>query len=176
MVLICEKCRRIIMEDVCPVCGSTETREPADDDRAFLITTSDAASAAVISELLNQKDIPFRMNTISIGKYSVTRDFYVPYSRLEEAEIEVGKLWKEEQPTGDAWSEGFGSDVFQADEIDQMEWSVLDGMNVEELKAYKDKISKTLKEIKAQEQLWKERANRLLDMREEAENLIDELS
>ena len=26
MVLICEKCRRIIMEDVCPVCGSTETR------------------------------------------------------------------------------------------------------------------------------------------------------
>ena len=176
MALICEKCRRIIMEDVCPVCGSTQTREPADNDHAFLITTSDAASAAVVSELLNQKDIPFRMNTISIGKYSVTRDFYVPYSRLEEAEIEVGKLWKEEQPTGDAWSEGFGSDVFQADEIDQMEWSVLDGMNVEELKAYKDKISKTLKEIKAQEQLWKERTNRLLDMREEAENLIDELS
>ena len=27
---------------------------------------------------------------------------------------------KEEQPAGDAWSEGFGSDVFQADEIDQM--------------------------------------------------------
>ena len=176
MALICEKCRRIIMEDVCPVCGSTQTREPADNDHAFLITTSDAASAAVVSELLNQKDIPFRMNTISIGKYSVTRDFYVPYSRLEEAEIEVGKLWKEEQPAGDAWSEGFGSDVFQADEIDQMEWSVLDGMNVEELKAYKDKISKTLKEIKAQEQLWKERTNRLLDMREEAENLIDELS
>ncbi len=176
MVLICEKCRRIIMEDVCPVCGSTQTREPADDDHAFLITTSDAASAAVISELLNQKSIPFRMNTISIGKYSVTRDFYVPYSRLEEAEIEVGKLWKEEQPAGDAWSEGFGSDVFQADEIDQMEWSVLDGMDLEELKAYKNKISKTLKEIKTQEQLWKERTNRLLDMREEAENLIDELS
>ena len=81
-----------------------------------------------------------------------------------------------EQPAGDAWSEGFGSDVFQADEIDQMEWSVLDGMDLEELKAYKNKISKTLKEIKAQEQLWKERTNRLLDMREEAENLIDELS
>ena len=176
MALICEKCRRIIMEDVCPFCGSTETREPADDDRAFLITTSDAASAAVISELLNQKDIPFRMNTISIGKYSVTRDFYVPYSRLEEAEIEVGKLWKEEQPAGDAWSEGFGSDVFQAEEIDQMEWSDLDGMDLDGLKAYKEKITKTLKEIKAQEQLWKERANRLLDMREEAGNLIDELS
>ncbi len=176
MALICEKCRRIIMEEVCPVCGSTETREPADDDRAFLITTSDAASAAVVSELLNQKDIPFRMNTVSIGKYSVTRDFYVPYSRLEEAEIEVGKLWKEEQPAGDAWSEGFGSDVFQAEEIDQMEWSDLDGMDLDGLKAYKEKITKTLKEIKAQEQLWKERANRLLDMREEAGNLIDELS
>jgi hypothetical protein len=164
------------MEDVCPVCGSTETREPADDDRAFLITTSDAASAAVLSEFLNQKDIPFRMNTVSIGKYSVIRDFYVPYSRLEETEIEVGKLWKEEQPAGDAWSEGFGSDAFQAEEIDQMEWSDLDGMDLDGLKAYKEKITKTLKEIKAQEQLWKERANRLLDMREEAGNLIDELS
>ena len=57
-----------------------------------------------------------------------------------------------------------------------MECSILDGMDLEELKAYKDKISKTLKEIKALEQLWKERTNRLLDMREEAENLIDELS
>ena len=176
MVLICEKCRRIIMEDVCPFCGSTETREPADDDHCYLTILNLPSEAAVLKELLNQKGIPFRMNIVSIGKYSVTRDFYVPYSRLEEAEIEVGKLWKEEQPAGDAWSEGFGSDVFQADEIDQMEWSVLDGMNVEELKAYKDKISKTLKEIKAQEQLWKERTNRLLDMREEAENLIDELS
>ena len=175
MVRICEKCRRIIMEEVCPVCGSTETREPADDDRAFLITTSDAASAAVLSEFLNQKDIPFRMNTVSIGKYSVIRDFYVPYSCLEEAQREMAKLWKEE-PAGDAWNEELGSDVFQADEIDQMECSILDGMDLEELKAYKDKISKTLKEIKALEQLWKERTNRLLDMREEAENLIDELS
>ena len=101
MALICEKCRRIIMEDVCPFCGSTETREPADDDRAFLITTSDAASAAVLSEFLNQKDIPFRMNTVSIGKYSVIRDFYVPYSRLDEAELEMSRLWKEEQPAGE---------------------------------------------------------------------------
>ena len=175
MALICEKCRRIIMEDVCPFCGSTETREPADDDHCYLTILNLPSEAAVLKELLNQKGIPFRMNIVSIDKHTVTRDVYVPYSCLEEAQREMAKLCKEE-PAGDAWNEELGSDVFQADEIDQMECSILDGMDLEELKAYKDKISKTLKEIKAQEQLWKERTNRLLDMREEAENLIDELS
>ena len=175
MALICEKCRRIIMEDVCPFCGSTETREPADDDHCYLTILNLPSEAAVLKELLNQKGIPFRMNIVSIDKHTVTRDVYVPYSCLEEAQREMAKLWKEE-PAGDAWNEELGSDVFQADEIDQMECSILDGMDLEELKAYKDKISKTLKEIKALEQLWKERTNRLLDMREEAENLIDKLS
>ena len=49
-------------------------------------------------------------------------------------------------------------------------------MELEELKAYKTKIVNTLKEIRFQEQKWKERTNLLLDMREEAENLIDDLS
>ena len=40
---------------------------------------------------------------------------------------------------------------------------------------YKDKIVKTLKEIKAQEQQWKTRVTKLLDMKEEAEGLIEDL-
>ena len=48
-------------------------------------------------------------------------------------------------------------------------------MELEELKAYKDKIVKTLKEIKAQEQQWKTRVTKLLDMKEEAEGLIEDL-
>ena len=66
--------------------------------------------------------------------------------------------------------------VFDAEEIDEMETSQLDGMDLQELKAYRNRILETLKEIKAQEQMWKERKIILLDMKEEAEYLIDELS
>ena len=65
---------------------------------------------------------------------------------------------------------------FDAEEIDRMEAADLDGMNLEELKAYRDKIMETLKEIKVQELLWKQRKIVLLDMKEEAEYLIEDLS
>lgn len=172
--MICEKCRRLIVEDVCPICGCTDVREPAENDHAFLIT-ADHAGSVMVSKILEQKDIPYKMATVQIGKYSVTRDFYVPYGRLEEAELELDNFSVNKQPTEDFLSEGLGQDVFHAEEIDQMEWADLDDMELEELKAYKDKIVKTLKEIKAQEQQWKTRVTKLLDMKEEAEGLIEDL-
>lgn len=172
--MICEKCRRLIVEDVCPICGCTDVHEPAENDHAFLIT-ADHAGSVMVSKILEQKDIPYKMATVQIGKYSVTRDFYVPYGRLEEAELELDNFSVNKQPTEDFLSEGLGQDVFHAEEIDQMEWADLDDMELEELKAYKDKIVKTLKEIKAQEQQWKTRVTKLLDMKEEAEGLIEDL-
>lgn len=172
--MICEKCRRIIVEDVCPICGCTDVHEPAENDHAFLIT-ADHAGSVMVSKILEQKDIPYKMATVQIGKYSVTRDFYVPYGRLEEAELELDNFSVNKQPTEDFLSEGLGQDVFHAEEIDQMEWADLDDMELEELKAYKDKLVKTLKEIKAQEQQWKTRVTKLLDMKEEAESLIEDL-
>lgn len=172
--MICEKCRRLIVEDVCPICGCTDVHEPAENDHAFLIT-ADHAGSVMVSKILEQKDIPYKMATVQIGKYSVTRDFYVPYGRLEEAELELDNFSVNKQPTEDFLSEGLGQDVFHAEEIDQMEWADLDDMELEELKAYKDKIVKTLKEIKAQEQQWKTRVTKLLDMKEEAESLIEDL-
>lgn len=74
------------------------------------------------------------------------------------------------------WDEGFDPDLFGADEIDRMEAVMLDSMDLEDLKAYKSRIIRTLKAIKVQEQLWKERTSILLDMKEEAECLIDDLS
>lgn len=74
------------------------------------------------------------------------------------------------------WDEGFDPDLFSADEIDRMEAVMLDSMDLEDLKAYKSRIMRTLKAIKAQEQLWKERTAILLDMKEETEYLIDDLS
>ena len=172
--MICEKCRRLIVEDVCPICGCTDVHEPAENDHAFLIT-ADHAGSVMVSKILEQKDIPYKMATVQIGKYSVTRDFYVPYGRLEEAELELDNFSVNKQPTEDFLSEGLGQDVFHAEEIDQMEWADLDDMELEELKAYKDKIVKTLKEIKAQEQQWKTRVTKLLDMKEEAEGLIEDM-
>ena len=63
------------------------------------------------------------------------------------------------------WDEGFDPDLFGADEIDRMEAVMLDSMDLEDLKAYKSRIMRTLKAIKVQEQLWKERTSILLDMR-----------
>ena len=67
------------------------------------------------------------------------------------------------------------NDIFTADEIDRMEAILLDDMNPEELEAYRNRIIKTLKEIRAQERLWKQRTNILLDMKEEAECLIRDM-
>ena len=66
-------------------------------------------------------------------------------------------------------------DLFAGDEIDEMEASQLDDLSAEELKACLDKIRRTLKEIRIEEQRWKERTNRLLDMKEEAEALLEDL-
>ena len=74
------------------------------------------------------------------------------------------------------WDEGFDPDLFGADEIDRMEAVMLDSMDLEDRKAYKSRIMRTLKAIKVQEQLWKERTSILLDMKEEAEYLINDLS
>lgn len=67
------------------------------------------------------------------------------------------------------------SGLFTGDEIDDMEAFQLDDLSAEELKAYLDKIRRTLKEVRLEEQRWKQRTNRLLDMKEEAEALLEDL-
>lgn len=74
------------------------------------------------------------------------------------------------------WMDDSQQDLFDGEEIDRMEAILLDDMDVGELRAYKDRISRTIKAIRAQEQLWKQRVNILLDMKEEAESQIEEKS
>jgi hypothetical protein len=69
-----------------------------------------------------------------------------------------------------------GEELFDAEDIDGMEAVMLDNLSAEELKAFRSKVNRTLKAIREQEQLWKQRVNLLMDMREEAENLIEEKS
>ena len=68
------------------------------------------------------------------------------------------------------------NNLFDAQEIDLMEASVLDDLSLEDLQEYRDRITKTLKEIRRQEQLWKQRTVILLDMKEEVEYQIEERS
>lgn len=169
MELLCAKCRHLVDAEQCSCCGSWETRVPESEDSCFL-TTLTGPGAAVLSERLEQDGIPFRKLIVNIGRITVTYAFYVPYGRLEDALAEVEKMWGDEEAMAN------NDKVFSAEEIDVMDIGNLESMDLEELKAYKAKIISTLKEIKFQEQKWKERTNLLLDMREEAENLIDDLS
>ena len=75
-----------------------------------------------------------------------------------------------------SWMDDSGEELFDAEDIDGMEAVMLDNLSAEELKAFRSKVNRTLKAIREQEQLWKQRVNLLMDMREEAENLIEEKS
>ena len=75
-----------------------------------------------------------------------------------------------------SWMDDSGEELFDAEDIDSMEAVMLDNLSAEELKAFRSKVNRTLKAIREQEQLWKQRVNLLMDMREEAENLIEEKS
>ena len=173
MELLCERCKRLTEEDVCPSCGGTELREPMDDDECRLAEL-DWSRTAAFAELLNRNGIPFREHIgMPGGKYhGPSRVFYVPFRCLEDARTEWENLIAilEGVPTKAETGEGF----FEGDEIDRMEAADLDGLSPEELKAYSRKITRTLKWIRAQEQAWKERTNRLRDMKEEIEYLLDE--
>ena len=75
-----------------------------------------------------------------------------------------------------SWMDDSGEELFDAEDIDGMEAVMLDNLSAEELKVFRSKVNRTLKAIREQEQLWKQRVNLLMDMREEAENLIEEKS
>ena len=175
MELLCLKCRRLVEEDPCPFCGSAETREPVQEDACYL-AEMDSPRAALLAGTLEKAGIPFRVQTSRVGKIKLFRVFYVPYDRLEDAWSEVQRLWGEDQPASAVPGEDPGPELFSGDEIDRMEAAGLDDMDLEELKAYRSRIIRTLKAIRIMEQKWKERSNILLDMKEEAEYLIDDRS
>ena len=168
MELYCTVCSRIVETEKCPHCGSQETRMPYSNDYCWL-TEVTGSMAVLLEGALAKEGIPYRMHTTSMGKVYMFRSFYVPYSRIEDASQAIDELWGERPPVLDE------NELFSVEEIDQMDIGLLEDMRLEDLKTYKDKINKTLKAIKYQEQQWKQRANLLLDMKEEAENLIEDL-
>ena len=58
-----------------------------------------------------------------------------------------------------------------ADELFELSSGLFTGDEIDDM----DKIRRTLKEVRLEEQRWKQRTNRLLDMKEEAEALLEDL-
>ncbi len=175
MEYLCAKCRRLAETEQCPYCGSRETRAPEDGDACYLAEWG-GSGARILADLLNMNGIPFRTRKSLSGTKMEYYSFYVPYGMLEDAGAAMQKQWNSGQPQAAEQREGSGSELFDGEEIDRMEAAMLDSLDLEELKAYRNRITRTLKWIRVQEQQWKQRTNVLLDMREEAENLIDDLS
>lgn len=168
MELLCGKCKRIIETEECPYCGSTETREPGSGDECLLAVLANYHSP-VFAEALRYREIPFRVETV-IGKTSMFREFYVPYGQFDDAFAEMQKLCEGRPLTFQE------NEVFTDEEMDRMDISQLDGMDAGSLKAFLGRIRNTQKAIRYQEQLWKDRSNLLLEMKEEAEALLEDLS
>ncbi len=168
MERLCTRCRRIIETEQCPYCGGAETREPEDTDECLLAVLANYHSS-VFAEALRYREIPFRMVT-AVGKTSMFREFYVPYGRIDDAFDEMQKLCEGRLL---AFEE---NDVFTDEELDRMDISQLEGMDAESLKAFMGRIRSTMKAIKCQEELWKDRSNLLFEMKEEAEILLEDLS
>lgn len=89
-MLYCEKCREL-MDGRCEKNGHT-TRTPRDGD-AVLLFKADSIQAGQLEDMLRQQDIPFlKEGMLGAGMATWTGpmlelfSFYVPFSRLEQAE------------------------------------------------------------------------------------------
>ena len=168
MERICTRCKRIIETEQCPSCGGTETRFPESTDECLIVVLANYQSS-VFAEALRYRDIPFRMVT-SVGKTTMFREFYVPYGRIDDAFDELEKLCEGRLLASEE------AQVFTDEELDRMDISQLEGMDAESLKAFMGRIRNTMKAIKCQEALWKDRSNLLFEMKEEAELRLEDLS
>ena len=89
--MYCEKCKRIIDTDRCPVCKSRRVREPQAGDLCFL-TEQDYISSGILEDVLKQNNIPFLKKevmgaglAIKVGPMLDRSRFYVMYELLDKA-------------------------------------------------------------------------------------------
>ena len=67
-------------------------------------------------------------------------------------------------------------EVFTPEEIDDLDVFVPEKMNLEELTRFMKKLEATLREVKLQERVCRERINLLRDMIDETDYLFEDLS
>ena len=185
MSMYCENCYRLVESDPCPHCGSP-VREPEGRDSCFL-TEQGYVQATILADILTQNGIPYMTKMRSIkgcGPIMMgNRLFYVPYQLLVDAQNVVEELfYTHEEDGGDSRPvEGMlksdKAEVFDPDEIDELPDSfVPEKMDLEELNRFKKKLAATLKALKVQERVNRERMDLLRDLIDETDFAIDDMS
>lgn len=110
------------------------------------------------------------------------RLFYVPYQLLAEAQNVVEELFytheedAENDPPVEGMLKGEEAEIFEPEEIDDLESFVPEQMTLEELTRFKKKLDATLKAMKIQERLNRERMDLLRDMIDETDFTIEDKS
>ena len=97
--MYCEKCRRIIETDRCPVCKRSKVREPGPDDLC-LLTEQDYLFSGMLEDVLKQNGIPFLKKevlgaglAIKVGPMLDRSRFYVRYPLLDSARAVMEDLF-----------------------------------------------------------------------------------
>lgn len=97
--MYCETCKTVFDEASCPECGTKNVREPMPNDDC-LLTEKEMLWGEMLSDVLKQNGIPFYFKSqlgaglaMSVGLYRDRYRFYVPYSRLTDAQRIVDELF-----------------------------------------------------------------------------------
>lgn len=101
--MYCEKCKRLITDCVCPVCGNKKIREAADQDICFLVE-KDQIWSGMLEDVLKQNNIPVFVQSnigagmaIKAGSMFERIRFYVPFVHWEAANALVDELFSADE-------------------------------------------------------------------------------
>lgn len=181
MSMYCEKCNQVFETELCPSCGSEGTRIPEPGDLCFL-TEQGYVQATILADILTQNGIPYmtRMRSIKgCGTIMMSnRLFFVAFRDLEAARSVVNDLFytHEEEAENAQTVEGMlrdGAETFTPEEIDCLE--VPENIGADDLALFNRKLKATLKEMKLQERLCKERIDILRDMIDDTDFMLEDM-
>lgn len=181
MSMYCEKCSQVFETELCPSCGSEGTRMPEPGDLCFL-TEQGYVQASILADILTQSGIPYmtRMRSIKgCGTIMMSnRLFFVAFRDLEIARNVVNELFytHEEDAQNNQPVEGMlreENEVFTPEEIDLLE--VPENISPEDLALFSKKLKATLREMKLQERLCKERIDVLRDMIDDTDFMLEDM-
>ena len=159
-MLYCESCRSIVEEEKCPVCGSRKIREPEENDACLLAGVSYVESS-ILSGLLNEKEIPFwtqAAGSIHHGPMMYPHAVFVLYRHWAEARAVLEELpqaaERESEPESPVQNaENTLAELSEPLEKDDLDIYKLEGMNQDELIAYRKELRSILKKTVQREEL-----------------------
>ena len=105
--MYCEKCKRLLISDVCADCGKKHVREVREDDPC-LLTEMKRLWVDMLCDVLSQHDIPHLAKsrqgawlTATFGSFHEDVLLYVPYRCFEAAQELYDELFSVEDASDD---------------------------------------------------------------------------